>query len=260
MITAKFSALSGFDVDLRFVGAARGMWNSGNVMNIFETEGRNGDLLYYMISGERSYRTDGADILTLHPGEAIFIPIGTKYTSTVVSVEDSEGIFIDFTLSSGGETVYIDEPFRVISDDRLRRRFEAVAENRPDRLRVRAELYRLLSDISSAAASDGLSQADKAVRDAMREIGRHPGNELDVSRIARECCLSETGFRSRFKECSGGYAPTEYRNRMRVERADELLLSGEFTVAQVAEQLGFYDTAHFYRIYRRIRGHSPLRK
>lgn len=260
MITVKFSRLSGIDIDIRFAGAAKGIWDSSSVMTLFEKNPRKGDLLYYMISGERSYQVDGRELLRLHPGEAIFIPVGARYTSRVESEEKSEGIFIDFTMFSDGEEVYVDDQFFVVSDDRLRRRFEAVAENRLDRLRVRAELFRLLSEISSAAASDGLSASDMGVREALLEIERHPENELDIPKLARGCCLSDTGFRMRFKECSGGYAPIEFRNRKRVERADELLSSGEFTVAQIAEQLGFYDTAHFYRIYRRIRGHSPMQK
>ena len=39
--------------------------------------------------------------------------------------------------------------------------------------------------------------------------------------------------------------------------ADELLRSGSFTVAEVAAALGFFDTAHFCRTYKKLRGAPP---
>ncbi|MBQ2118450.1 MAG: helix-turn-helix domain-containing protein, partial [Clostridia bacterium] len=64
-------------------------------------------------------------------------------------------------------------------------------------------------------------------------------------------------FRARFKQFSGGLSPSEYRNRLRVRKAQELLSSSLWTTDLIAETLGFYDTSHFYRIYKKYTGKTP---
>lgn len=254
MTGINLAGLSGLDVELNYLSAAKALWNNGGYESRFSTDsGRRCDLLYYMISGDRDYYIDDELLLTLHAGEAIFIPTGARYYSEVQKGASSEGIYIDFRLKNDEGQVLITDSFYVINDNRLQRRFESVVENRSDRLRVKAEIFRLLSEFSSNAAADGLSANEQAVRNVMLEIDRHPERPVDVAGYARECCLSETGFRKIFKKCSDGLSPLEYRNRMRMERADELIRSGGFTVAQISDLLGFYDTAHFYRTYRAYR-------
>lgn len=253
-----FAGLSRLDIDLRIFGAARISFPESSTVRSFMSTGRRCDLLYYMISGEREYYSEDRLIAILKPGEAIFLPTGTTYYSKVIS-KGSDGIYIDFSLEENGEPLMIDEPFYVISGEWSFGYFEAIVENRLDRLRVRAELYRLLSKLSSQAASSDLNDLERRVGRAVSDISRHPELPISVSRLARECCISETGFRQTFKALSGGSSPTAFRNRARIERADELLATGEFSVAQITELLGFYDTAHFYRIYRRLRGHPPIK-
>lgn len=259
MTEVNFAALSQLDVDLNFISTGKNIWRNGGREDRFITVGRRCDLLFYMIEGNRDFFVNGELITTLEPGEAIFIPTGAVYYSEIRDRAFSEGIYIDFTMKNDGGQIIVGEPFYRLSDEGLRRRFEAVVENRADRLRAKADIYRLLSEFSSSAAVSGLGPEEQAVRNVMLEIARHPELQFETSRLARDCCLSETGFRKLFKKCSGGLSALEYRNHMRIERADELLSTGSFTVEQIADLLGFYDKAHFYRMYRQHRGHSPMK-
>ena len=254
MTEIDFAGLSRIDVELNFFSAAKALWKSGGVESRFSSNsGRRCDLLYYMISGRRGYYIDDELLLTLEPGEAIFIPTGAVYYSEVCKNMSSEGIYVDFTMRNENGQILVTDPFYVMRDERLGRRFESIVENRADKLRVKAEIYRLLSEFSSNADTDGLTANERAVRSVMLEIERHPELPVDTAKYAHDCCLSATGFRNIFKNCSGGLSPLEYRNRVRMERADELMSSGGFTVAQISDILGFYDTAHFYRTYRAYR-------
>lgn len=250
MLKVKFSELSTLDADVCFIGAAKAIWKDERryVQNL--NFGRSADLLYYQISGKRNYYKNDKLLLTLNPGEGIFIPTGALYYSELTDCESSEGIYIDFKLKNATDQIYIDAPFYIIKDERLRRRFEAVAENRSDKMRVKAEIYRLLSEISSIAVLDGLTTAQRAVREKMLEICRHPELPADTSKLAHECHMSETGFRILFKECSNGLSPREYRNKMRIELADELISTGRFKVQQVVDMLGFCDSSHYYKFMR----------
>ena len=133
-----------------------------------------------------------------------------------------------------------------------------LAESSGVRLLAKAELMYILSDISAKEENLRFEGGEfSRRRKAALGIERHPERPVDVGALARECCLSETGFRELFRRYTGGLAPVEYRNRLRLERADELLLSGTLSVAEIASLLGFYDTAHFYRTYKRVRGRTP---
>ncbi len=241
-----FTELSRLDVQLEILSTARAVWGHEK-HTTFEKVGRKCDLLYLTITGTRIYR-GGFVPFELEAGEAIYIPTGATYTSQVTSKSGSIGIYIDFRLTVGGEQLIVDEPFRVFRGERLETYFDSVAENRSDRMRMRGEIYRLLSELSNLAANSDLKPGESLIREAMLEIERHPENPISVAELAKSCCMSQTGLRESFKRFTGGLTPTEYRNRIRCERASELLAAGSFSKVQIAQMLGFWDAPHMHRM------------
>jgi AraC-like DNA-binding protein len=95
-----------------------------------------------------------------------------------------------------------------------------------------------------------------AILPAIQYIEEHPSENTTVPELAAMCFLSESYFRARFRAFAG-CSPTDYRNRLRVGKAKELLQSSLWTTDLIAEALGFYDTSHFYRVYKRVTGQTP---
>ena len=102
----------------------------------------------------------------------------------------------------------------------------------------------------------GLSKAARQILPAVEHIESHPELNTSVSELANLCFLSESYFRVQFRG-HFGCSPTDYRNRLRVEKAQELLDSSLWTTELIAEKLGFCDTSHFYRVYKKIMGTTP---
>ena len=69
--------------------------------------------------------------------------------------------------------------------------------------------------------------------------------------------VSEGRFSHLFKE-SAGMAPLQYINKVRLEKAANLLKRGDYTVAEVAAAVGFSDYNHFGRLFRRTFGCAPV--
>ena len=253
-----FSRISHFDINAEDISAGRLIWKRGSV-DRFTGKGRSRNLLYLMLSGSRNYYINGKFEFSLHDGDVIFIPSGACYSSKVEECGTAEGIYVDFNLTLGGKPFYLDESFRRFTADRVQKeRFMRLAESSGVRMLAKAELLYILSDISAKEENLRFEGGEfSRIKKAALGIERHPERQVDVGALARECCLSETGFRELFRRYTGGLAPVEYRNRLRLERADELLLSGTLSVAEIASLLGFYDTAHFYRTYKRVRGRTP---
>src|SRR3546814_15161165 len=68
----------------------------------------------------------------------------------------------------------------------------------------------------------------------------------DVKDIARSCRISRGYFVSAFK-VSAGITPHQWLIRSRLQRAQELLLSTDLSLADIALDCGFYDQRHFSR-------------
>ena len=54
-----------------------------------------------------------------------------------------------------------------------------------------------------------------------------------------------------------GMTFSDYINRLRVERAQELLKDPRRSLAEIAVQVGFYDQSHFGKVFRQVSGYTP---
>ncbi len=81
-------------------------------------------------------------------------------------------------------------------------------------------------------------------------------DELSVEEIAEELKISASGFRKKFKDAVG-LSPAQWRTENRIERAKQLLITGDLSIDAIAEQTGFYDTPYFYKKFYSIVGMTP---
>ena len=65
-----------------------------------------------------------------------------------------------------------------------------------------------------------------------------------IDRLCAGMGMSRTGFYNRMKELTGKY-PSEYVLTFKMERAEELLTSGRYSVTEVADMLGYCDAKYF---------------
>jgi len=78
----------------------------------------------------------------------------------------------------------------------------------------------------------------------------------DLEQMARELGCSYSRFRLVFRRQTG-YAPREFENRLKLNRAKDLLLYEGFSVSETAAALGFNSVFYFSRAFRRHFGRSP---
>ena len=90
--------------------------------------------------------------------------------------------------------------------------------------------------------------------DYMRE---HLGKQFNISAVAEHSSASKRTLEMRFRE-SLGSSPHEFLTKLRVERAQALLLMPEkSSIEQIAGECGFGTAATFYAAFRRQTGRSP---
>ena len=79
-----------------------------------------------------------------------------------------------------------------------------------------------------------------------------------MGEIAAAVGLSESHLRTLFRRARGE-PPVRYLNRVRVERAKEMLASGQFPLEEIAVACGFQNEYYFSRVFKEFTGISPGR-
>ncbi len=87
-------------------------------------------------------------------------------------------------------------------------------------------------------------------------MNRHYFEPLQTEELAARCGLSKYHFIHLFRMCMG-MTPYSYLIRIRMERAETLLQTGDMTVQEVAFVCGYNDPLYFSRAFSRHFGVSP---
>jgi len=88
-------------------------------------------------------------------------------------------------------------------------------------------------------------------------LSAHPSGRVAAAEMAGHLRLSLSSFTHRYHE-EAGETFIQTKTRVRIERAKPLLLSSNWPIKQIAQELGFADAAHFSRVFRRVVGMSPV--
>jgi PAS domain S-box-containing protein len=90
----------------------------------------------------------------------------------------------------------------------------------------------------------------------IEHMHQHPQETLAGRDLARLAGLSQSQFDRSFRRVFGTSA-RQYLLRVRIEAACRHLAESDETVAALAQELGFYDHAHFSRCFRQVMGMTP---
>ena len=151
---------------------------------------------------------------------------------------------------------------RIGEDESLRQRFVALVDTiardpTGTPFSSAGEVLVILGLIQERARNVGMKgDISKIIREAQNYILRNVTQEIDFSLLSRELGISYSSFRHRFKEQTGS-SPAQFQNVIRVNRAQDLLVSTDLSVSEIAEQTGFESIYYFSRFFTKKIGSSP---
>lgn len=101
-----------------------------------------------------------------------------------------------------------------------------------------------------------LTHGDEPILKVQHWLQKKVAREIHVAEMANQARLEERTFLRRFRAATG-LKPTEYVQKLRVQKARELLEFTKRPVDQISWSVGYEDPAAFRRVFRKFVGLSP---
>ena len=108
----------------------------------------------------------------------------------------------------------------------------------------------------TSAPHDGPGRGQHRLSPVLRYLHEHLAEPLTVTLLAERCHLHPDSFSRRFKALTG-LPPLTYLIEKRLERAQLLLVTSQFSLQAIAEQTGLGNVYYFSRLFARRFGIPP---
>ena len=165
----------------------------------------------------------------------------------LASFADNSFAFGRSVFSSGGELVglYL----------KLFREFQISDTSSP--LAMEGLVLEMLAQVARDGCRIEEHRTPKWLRRATDAIHEQIENPPRLTQLAVEAGVHPVHLARTFRRIHG-CTVGEYTRRVRAERASEMLALQEIPLAQIAATLGFCDQSHFARVFKRVKGVTPL--
>ena len=217
--------------------------------------------------GETTFYRDRRETITVSAGQVAFIPKHEKYAMKYTA-DGTAFVVVNFDISDpdgcafslfDGITVFGAE--REITQRLIHTmiQFERCGFGKDFSATVRKKelAYRLFGTLYTYGRElSGGSELNSQIALGVRLLEETYLDSLPISAYAAASHVSVNTFRRTFQKCFG-MSPLKYRNKLRIERAEELLFAGDMTVREAAYAVGFDNIGYFCRYYRRVTGEAP---
>jgi len=97
---------------------------------------------------------------------------------------------------------------------------------------------------------------DFRITKVIRYVAKNYSERLTVKSMANLVGLNPSYFGDLFQRTTGA-SFNRYLANVRIKNAEDMLLSGEYKVGDIAEACGFTDTSHFYKQFKHVKGFPP---
>ena len=149
-----------------------------------------------------------------------------------------------------GADSYITKPFNI---DLLKARIENLLENRK-----KISKYYNSGDFKKSVADNSINTQDaKFVSDINDVIYSNINSDnLNIGFLAESFNMSYSSFTRKVKAVTG-FTVNEVIRKIKMKRAEELLLAGKHSISEIAEMVGYNSLAAFREAFKNEFGVSP---
>ena len=218
--------------------------------------------LTFVVEGRSVYRVNGVDY-EARAGDMIYVPMGSVREAYTFKDDPMHSYAFNFNWLPGSSEPL---PFQTVTKNVVTnelygymKQFAQVWMGKPPGYVMPARalflfiLHRLLV---MSDRHDAPSPADARINKVLEYVSEHYSEELHLSDMAKLVNLHSVYLGKLFKKTTG-HSFKEYVNQIRINHAEMLLSTGEFTVTQIADRCGFRDISYFSNVFKSIKGFPP---
>lgn len=216
----------------------------------------------FHLDGEKTYRFDNNICLTVKKDDIIFLPKGSNYVVEAISKNAGDCYAINFDVID--ENTF--EPF--VLKGKNSSLYKEAFKNANTTWRLKefghqalcmSELYRILHQMQKEYLLDYIpKEKSKIILPAVKYIhSEYANGKIDIPYLANLCGIGQTYFRQIF-QLTYGVPPIQYINKLKLERASELLNSNMYSVSDVMTMSGFENESYFCRAFKKAYGKAPV--
>lgn len=202
--------------------------------------------------GERYMVFDGKKKIKVPPNSIVYFPKGSNYVVHTKEEADCYAINFDmpeqtqfepFAIRVKNTNLYL-ESFKNAQKLWLKKEIGHI-------MKVKSELYTILYTLQNEYAGLYIKSGTVKIKAALDYIHSNYTTEtISVTALAELCGMSETYLRKIFIHTLG-VTPNKYIKTLKLQRAQELLLSGMYSVTDVCFLAGFNDESYFSREFKK---------
>lgn len=230
--------------------------------HIFRQADRKYHGLVFVLSGELTLTLE-SEVICAPAGSILLQRQHDNYRLEATGDRDTEYIVISYLVQPEDvlRTLLPQRCFSTAYSQRYRDLFLAVADLNTahtvcSQTMLRANVQEILCRVIQENYHRTLSLKEGYVEKAMAFMENHFSSPITCDDIAGAAGISASHLRLLFKK-RYDISLTQKLNQIRVQRAKELLSSGMFTLAEVANACGFQNEYYFSRVFKQHTGISP---
>lgn len=115
--------------------------------------------------------------------------------------------------------------------------------------------YETFGDI---VKDNSVSSDKNAISYAISYISENYEKDITLETVANYVSLSKVYFSSLFKNTTGENF-TDFLNRIRIEKAIDLIKNTDRKISSIAAQVGYQSIPHFYKTFSKYTGYTPVK-
>ncbi len=207
--------------------------------------------LSFRLGGKGQFEIDGKNLVA-KVGDVMYLPAGKSYR---VDYSFSEFIVVHLPNCNYTEAEVIQIPDRG-SIEALFVRLQDAWKTNHSANQAKAYVYEILHKLSETSGASELV-SDPELEKCVQYLQDHVcESAMRVDTLCRHSFISRSSLQRYFMR-RFGISPKQYILRLRLEKAMDLLMQNDLTIAEVAAACGFDDAKYFSRIFKQSYGISP---